>query len=161
MRSILGAVLVALPAASPRAEPPAATLQVHLTDERGEPVPDARIALSCPGDPPVMLEQSAGSEGLLLFEDLPAGRCLLSAQAPGYRPQAPQPVELEPGSQRSIDLALEWAEYRAPPARVRYAFTDGVPLASITPWRRRSGARPVPNVTTASMVSTSLRTAAG
>ncbi len=101
---LLAAVLSIATAGMLRAQGAAARLSGRVTDPSGAAVPGATLRLSAAGG--VVRETTTGVDGAYRFQDLPPGKYVFEAQAPGFAPFQIEELELS-ATARELDIRLE------------------------------------------------------
>ena len=90
------------------------------------------VVLACGGQPVAAREALADADGLVVFEELPAGRCFLSAADSDHRPVAGLPIDLDAGSEVTLDVTLTWEPQEGPGPVAARPFGDALPLPAPT-----------------------------
>lgn len=87
------------------------SISIHVTDPQGRSVANATISLQA-RDNSAQLTAATGADGTWRFDAIAPGDYLVSAEARGFAAAAAQPIRIEAGAQKEIELRLALAGVR-------------------------------------------------
>ncbi len=120
-----------------------ARLRVRLRGNGGSRVDEGRVVISC-AEGSLVRESTIDGDGFVLFDDLPVGRCFLSASGRDHQPLSGVPVDLQGGSEVILQLTLSWTGpvRRGRPAAGPVADALPLPARRLPDWVRGAASGP-------------------